>query len=187
MFLWKPSNHQHHHHLSILFCHPSLSAIALVLDGLELLSQHWCVHVLESIVECCKIVLTSPAILSKSYSSYLNSLRCKWPYSCYFLVCCFRDLFKTEHSILVSFLSCPAFSPSVFWESKWRNCIFLCSCFLRFLQIFIWQQVFKYNINNRLPVVRFLVFSFNINSYVVSSGYSYLIIVICLSGGVLVV
>ena len=32
-------------------------------------------------------------------------MRSKWPYSCYFVKCCFQDLFKTAHSILVSFTS----------------------------------------------------------------------------------
>ena len=31
-------------------------------------------------------------------------MRCRWPYNCYFVGCCFQDLFDTTHSILVQLL-----------------------------------------------------------------------------------
>ena len=79
----------------------------------------------------CKLVLASSIVPSMSCLSYLDCFEMggKWPYSCCFVGCCFQDLFKAPHTILVWFAS--TFSSMCFVRvhvvhlyshiDKWRN------------------------------------------------------------------
>ena len=126
-FLLSYSNDYHHHHVMllawisrILSCHSSLSSIA---SGRPRLHP-------ESVQSCCRKVLVGQPTLVRPcegvhritslMSSFLLLQLCpaclvclicmvlemggRWPYSCPFVGCCFKNLFSIPHSILVQFL-----------------------------------------------------------------------------------
>ena len=116
-------HHHHHHHQATLLARISLTfslpvrpyhlllpagpLICIlcphraVVGKFLLTNQHWLLHVLESIGER-HFVLAFPAMFCMSCWSWMVlEMGGKWLYSCYFLLCCFPDLFTITRGILV--------------------------------------------------------------------------------------
>ena len=98
--------------LSTLSHHPSLSAITLGKKAssvhLELLNVSFCwlTNTVVSMYRSLSLLLQQWPVRFAPLTRIVCEIGSKWLYNCCFAGCCFQDMFKTAHSILVLFLSC---------------------------------------------------------------------------------